>query len=83
MINRRKKVIYLAIISATVSLYGISAEADESLGTVTGTATASNDFFGSSPNVNTGETPKSDIQRIQKFNKKSHQSGDPDHPGAI
>jgi len=38
----------------------------QSLGTVTGTAETGG-FFGSSPNVNTGETPSSDIQQIQKF----------------
>ena len=72
MITRRRKVLYPAIISAVVTLNAINADATEqSLGTVTGTAEASNNFFGSGPNVNTGETPKSDIQRIQKFNKNA------------
>ncbi|EGQ60498.1 TonB-dependent receptor, partial [Acidithiobacillus sp. GGI-221] len=48
---------------------GAAFAADESLGTVTGTAGAANNFFGSAPAGNVGQTPSEDLKKIQRFKK--------------
>jgi len=64
---KRNQAVSMAVLSSILALSQIPVQAAESLGTVTGTAEASSGFFGASPKVNTGETPPSDIQQIQKF----------------
>lgn len=63
----RNKALSVAVIASVLALSQMPVQAAESLGTVTGSAQGSSGFFGSSPNVNTGETPPSDVQQIQKF----------------
>lgn len=48
---------------------GAALATEESLGTVTGTAGAANDFFGSAPVGNIGQTPSEDLKKIQRFQK--------------
>ncbi|WP_141738288.1 TonB-dependent receptor [Acidithiobacillus caldus] len=63
----RNKAVSVAVLASVLALSQMPVQAAEPLGTVTGTAQGSSGFFGSSPNVNTGETPPSDVQQIQKF----------------
>ena len=69
-----KKSLALSVAAAIGALVQINAHADtQSLGTVTETASSESGFFGAAPNLNVGQTPKSDVQRVQKFDKTATQ----------
>ncbi|MDD3760035.1 MAG: TonB-dependent receptor [Acidithiobacillus sp.] len=71
---KTRKPLLLSVVAVIGALVQINAHADtQSLGTVTETASSESGFFGAAPNLNVGQTPKSDVQRVQKFDKTATQ----------